>query len=327
MLVGPGRPSALLVGAYAAACLLVPVAPVWSQPAAPSAAEGEPLRVAVACPGLDAEELRVVLAVEIRRVVLPGQGAAPVRVTCEADEASLVLAPPARPGERHIDLSGAPPVARPRLLALALAELLGYVRPKPPPSPEVPAPPPPPPPGSPLAVASPSPPARPAGALLAAVGAARLGGDALTGGGGVKGIWPVGGPRILSLELTYLAGRPRLAAGDVDLSEIGGAFALGVQRPRGGFAFGLSAGARADWVRLAGRPERSDLAGANLSALIFGPLLSANALSPRWGALRVALAVEAGYLARGVAGSAPDGSALAVRGAWAGATLGVGVEP
>jgi hypothetical protein len=118
--------------------------------AAPAGAP--PVRLApVTCPGFPDADVRAALRVELRDRLVAETAPAPpdfalVSVACAGDDADLMIVHQGSgaPVRRRVPLSAAAPAARPRTVALAIAELLrvDLARNEPPP-PTTPAPPPP----------------------------------------------------------------------------------------------------------------------------------------------------------------------------------------
>lgn len=277
-----------------------------------------PIALEVACAGVDAAEVRAVLALELRRPVREGDAPARARVECRGEVALLAVEDGGPPRSRALDLGGTAAVARPRLLALSLAELASAPPPVParaaPPDPVLVAP-------APLAVPGP-PPLR-----LLAVGQAR----AFTAGPATLGLG-LRAAGLLSARLGWQAeaaverGSPAAAPGSVQLDGAGGAAALLGRAAVGRWTLAAGPGVRGGVLRLRGRPaDPGAFAGQSVSAFTGGPALFAALAPPLAGRLAIELAAEAGYLMRPVAGYAGPERVVAVAGGWFGGTLGVGL--
>jgi hypothetical protein len=220
-----------------------------------------------------------------------------------------------RTRSRRISFADVTPDARPRALALAVAELVRSTEVAP--APETP------PPASPVppAVA----PARDAGARGAALADVRAYPSAhtLLWGGRLamaldRGRWRG------ELDLGAAVGSRQVSLGTVDVTLAAAALAVGPRLRAGAFAFDLGAVGELGWARIDGEPGRADVTAGSGSGLIaaFGARAAAEAPTTR--SLRLRLVVEAGGVARRLTGDVNDVEAAGISGAYV--RLGVGLE-
>jgi hypothetical protein len=262
---------------------------------------------------------------EVARIVRAERGdaagpGAEVTVTCAADGARIQVAGPAGvPRTRVLDLSATAPIARARLLALAVVELLA----RPDPEPERPAP------ARPVvaAMAAPRPAAtRPAVRALA-VGYARLWQAGLPSiGGGVRVTGPIAARLRFLAEALADQGVRDAGPGRATIQNLGLGAGLLVPLTVAGVELAAGAGARLAATRLVGSPDDpTAFEGRTITAPSGGPLalLVADVPVGRW---VVHVGVDGGWVALPVEGDTAGVRSAAVTGWWAGAAIGVGLR-
>jgi|SRR6185312_6074433 len=277
------------------------------------AAEAPPIRISVpACPsapfsvGAFLGSLEVELAGHVPPCCLLASSPAPegpglqVALTldpCDATATSVVVRvqDPARAGaaERKVELSDISPEARPRALALAVAELVHSATQTPPPPPTPPAPPP-------IASAAP----RPRQPTLFLSGTLELephpGNNLLLWGLGAsaavaRGRW------MAAVDLQGLNGGSSVAFGDVDTDLLALALTAGPHWSVGRLIIDLGATGRFGWAWMRGHPNVAGPTGGSGSA----PIASAGGrlgifLPTRAGVSHVRALVEGGAMIRGL---------------------------
>jgi hypothetical protein len=285
------------------------------------------------CGDVRGEDVRALIALELAprlRIAGANEAAAALSASlrCDAPEvATITVAAPgdATPLRLDVELSKAAPPARTRLLALSVAELIATRRlqRQEPAVPVAPAPAP--------AAAQDEPaqaapvqdtsahdtPARAQLRLWIGPALARAAAPATTLLGASAGIAHSFGVLALSGELQALFGSAELADANVAVRALSARVALAPQLTLGTFVISAGAGVRAGHVQLAADAQRPQLVGDTFSGLWFGPValaaLDMDVLRP--GSLRIA--VETGYVVRGVAGQdAHAQTLLAMRGLW-----------
>lgn len=289
------------------------------------------------CGNVRGDEVRALIALELKprlRIATADEAAAALSasLSCASPEvATISVAAPgdATPLRLDVDLSKAAPPARTRLLALSVAELIATRRlqrqePAAPPAAPVQ--------DEPAQVTpvreSPSQdePARAGLRLWIGPALARAAAPATTLLGASAGIAQSFGVLSLNAELQALFGSAELTDANVAVQALSARVALAPQLTLGSFVLSAGAGVRAGHVRLAADAQRPQLIGDTFSGLWFGPLALA-ALDvdvARPGSLRIEL--EAGYVARGVAGQDTHAQTLlAMRGLWISALAAVGL--
>jgi hypothetical protein len=215
------------------------------------------------CAGVPAPFVERVVAAELSGEADRGATGAPptptdVRVTCQGG-AVVVTASTAsgKPVVRTIDLEREEPPARPRVLSVAIAELVGAARAKPPPPPPEPPPPPTPPPATEPATPAPTPPPRGGPWSVGAAGIARGFASVTTLGARMTAAYVSRAHLGLRADVDGAMGRARVDLGAVD-ARIASAGAQAIvsarwSRARVGFEGGL--GARVGVASLEGRPD------------------------------------------------------------------------
>lgn len=345
--------------AAAALGLLLAAQPAWAEPRA-----APPVHLQLdGCVEAQAAVRRLFLIESDARLVPAAEaGATAVSARCPEGGGPLELRVDdpltGKSLRRGIDLAAARPRARPRLLALALAELLFAswteleLQPTPalPPTlpPEAPAPAPPPPRPTPAA-ADAADAAREAaravlrrrvpglarsGLRLTARGAGQLfvQGGALLAGAAMQLGGDHGRRLGWSFDAAYLTARTSGSLGTLSTDAINGGLSLLFQHgiDRGALRLGLRAGGglRAGAVRLSGVPASGARAeGASFWAAQVGPtgVLSGSLGLPR--RLVLDLQIEGGYLLTPAYGLIDGAQAVALAGPWLGLQLGIGVTP
>lgn len=239
---------------------------------------------------------------------------------------------------RTIDLSAAPPNARPRLLALALAELLftSWTELEVTPRPAVPPAGPPPPPqarqAARLLVRHRMPPAlRPlAGVRLLGLAACQgfFSGAGVLWGGGLR----VGGDHRYHLgwaaDLLSHHGENGNTLGALSTDTLSIGAVLSLHREFRRLAVRAGAGVRAGATRLGGQPQDpQQAAGGALWGAFAGPLAALSATLALPHRLALELSLEGGYEAYPVGGRVAGKRVIAVEGPFLGLQLGIGMFP
>lgn len=304
--------------------------------------EPEAVRLAVPdCLGVSGQEVVRLAALELaprlRVVERPERSLLEGRVRCDDRGVVIEVHDPGRPSPLRVelDLAAAAPEARPRLLALSLAELLATsrleraalgARPK---ADRGQAPPEPTPDGGHGSTESEAAGARDRSALQLwlAPGISRALAPATLLFGVDAGVEAALGSVALLVDVQGRLGEAAPALADVSAQALSASAAVGPALGSTALRLTLGAGLRAGYVRLAAAPARAELSGDELAGAFFGPLLA--------GVLRVRLpsplalrfAVEAGYVVRPVVGLDANARELAaLRGPWLSAALGLGVS-
>jgi hypothetical protein len=255
------------------------------------------------------------------RLELPAQDepapAATMRASlrCRGEVADLVVHDARGTQELSLSLHDTPLQARPRLLALSIAELVATGRLEP---------------SAPVAPVAPAPIATVARTVRASLwlsfGVLREAKPALWSPllalaagydwGSIAGL----------ADLAFESGESRSERAAVRARVLSLSLVPMLPLLRGRVPLALGVGARAGWAWLDARPHSSDLAGRALSGPYFAPVARAAlglALSERW-SLRLEL--ELGYVVKGLRGLDADGSALLKLADWrSSASLGIGV--
>lgn len=279
-------------------------------------------------------EVRRIASVELRSTTLvePGDdrvGVIQVMATCNGSQIELSLSEvgTTRRLERTLALSDATPNAQPRLLALAIAELVAanqenFAR-RSAPVERVAV-------GVPVIPTSqPSEPAAPLPrAALDAIGVLRLlprSGFSLLGVG-ARGVLSLARPLKLWLESTVEWGKPSRLTGHVNVESLGGAFGLGWSYEMTEASLMPWLGARVGVARLSGEPRPSSAAlGRTQSGPWLGPELGLTAtLFPRAPA-HATLALSTGVALLGVEGNVSRDRDVSVLGPWAACAIGIGI--
>jgi len=298
--------------------------------AAPAVAQ---VRVTEAgCGGLDSEELAVLTGLELHSVRSGRDVTRPlfVALECQGDLLRIrivdpALLPLARIYERQWTASPPHDPGRLRDLALLIAEqFLGLWQQQPgaaqdraPVTPPVIQ-------AAPIAAAAPP---RPAWSLgLYGLAAARdLAHPALSRGIELRG--GVGDRRALVVALGWNRTEAARTRGtvDADLVTAAAGAAAATARTAGGFSLGAHALLFGAFVRMSGTAAAASVAGTSTHGFGGGARLGAG---PRlgWGRMRLALEVEAGYLAPSFVGRVSGESDVSVGGPWVGGALGVEID-
>jgi hypothetical protein len=288
-------------------------------------ADRPPVVVEVTCPDLDAAELRDVLGLETGRAVsappsLSGPHAT-IAVVCADGKAVVRVEEPTSPAPRTrtLGLSDTPTIAQPRLIALALAELL---TPEPAPAPPAAPPPAAPPP----VIAAPAPAVAGTARVVALAAAGGTAGAGLALGGGLR----VGGafgdrPLGWHVDITFQRGRAAVPLGAVVTDSVTLAAPLSLRLNRQRWIGSVGAGAGARLVRLSGRPEDDAMTARGVvTAVTGGPQLHAGVQRRLGARTTVELSLDAGYLLRPIVGYAGAARAVSMAGPWAAGAVGVG---
>lgn len=277
-----------------------------------------PAVVVTGCEDIDVDNLRQLLAIELRTLGAAHTFVGEVRIRCEGDLVEVEAQH--SPGETlrtQLTLRGAERGSITRLLALRISELVA------PPSvsvaPASPAPPP-------VAqVQSPVAPANPPQSALTAMATLRRVGDPGTWLSGLA----LGGERAPFTHLTirgdlgFALGRTSTTVADLAWREISLAVSvLGTAR-LGPLELGAGPGFRGAWAWLAASDVSEGKQGRHLSAPWAGPFAAGRVALPARSAWQVALDLEAGLVLVPVQGLIDGKDALlTIDGPWLGAQLG-----
>jgi hypothetical protein len=270
------------------------------------------------------EALRVELAGQGPRCCLTGADAATadaellVALTvepCDPNAGSIAVSvsdprhPP--PVERHVSLADLPAAARPRALALAVAELLRAADQPPPPEPPPPPPPPPPAPESPRLSAG-------ADALVRAYpmrGTVLLGAQLSLGMAGAR--WHT------ALALDGALGQPEVDFGAVRVRMLGGMATAGPRFAVGRAAIDVGAAVSGGWAWVRGEPSVAGVtagAGDGFVAAV-GARVAVQVPASYW--LRFHAAGEAGGVVRRLDADVNGAAAAGIAGAYVSVAVGV----
>lgn len=292
------------------------------------------------CAGVAAESVRAIVAIEVapRPVLAPGSaGVATTRGTleCAGATARIVVEEEQRPEPLRLEIALAElaPAARPRLLALAIAELIATSRlgtPQPTaaevasrrPAAEVPEP------VEPVEAEAPLGPAVPPSLQLwLALAAVREADPPVLAPAVALGAVQSWDQLAITFDLRYERGR-RTEPG-VRLGYDAVSLAVGPAWRVHGRSYQLLLGAalRLGYASLSGSPRSDAVDGDSVAGLWLGPCAQGVLqfqLSERWG---VRVGAEVGYVARGVRGVGVMGEPLLeLEGVWAAGVLGVSFE-
>jgi hypothetical protein len=297
------------------------------------------------CPIVPAPEVHNIVAVELRRAVLPlddgpAAGSAPpattiVRVTCTDLRAAIHVQDQltGKTVERVVDLGTAAPVARPHLLALSIVELLAasWVELQSNPRPAQP------PPADPVALATPearaaaleivatrSPPRRAPRLVVGPIVQSSTAGTLSWGGAATLGA-RLGDRLGWLVDVALQHGEQTFALGRVSADSASALAALTAVAARGALALQAGLGARAGRAWLSGMPASPAVGGA-LRGMWWGPAAVAGASMTFARRLVIELALEAGFVALPVVAEVQGSTeSVAIDGVWIRGGLGVGI--
>jgi hypothetical protein len=302
--------------------------PCSSASAQPSHADGAAVQLSIAdCDGIPGTEIASLIALELRprqRIVAESEsaGALHASLRCVAEHATITVDDARRPRPLTLDLElgDTKPEARPRFVALAVAELIATSglepdevrKPRPQPEPVV------------ATHESRSEARGHRTSLSLAVGAVRAFEPALFAPAFSLGIAHRFAPFSLGLEVEYERGQmstpdARVTAHNLALALLP-AWHAEIER----LDLALGIGLRAGHTWLTATPRKPNLVGRDLSGYFVAPIASARLSLPatRW--LAPGITLEAGYLVKPVRGFDADRAPLiALRGLWLCALLGV----
>jgi hypothetical protein len=307
----------------------------------PARAQHPLVRLDVECPEARPEEIRRIVRVELRALLVdepPGPDLPRVRIVCKGDLAALTVDDPltAKSLRRVVSLTGAAPAVIPRLLGLAVAELVAasWIELALNPTPALP-------PAEPPASVG----AREAGRAAAR---ARFGSDAtswspwslravgafgLTGftsgpvlmGGGIRLGKDLPAHLALSLDLMFVHGSESVYLGRVAIDVITAAPALLARVRLGPVDLHGGLGFRVGGARLTGSPtDPATVRAGSLVAAIYGPMLTVGTSVKLWRFLLLEVAGEAGWVIRTIGGLVAHQREVSLGGAFLGFQLGLG---
>ncbi len=282
-----------------------------------------------------------------------------VGITCGPSEIRLELASPDGDDStrlaRTLPLADVASSARPRLLALAIAELVvagqeelrGPPAPAAPspaaPSPAAPSPAAPSPAATPAAGASPAPrpaahspvpvtarpPDRPRRMALHAIGGVRAfpGSSLYLFGGGVRAHLRIHSSWTLALDLSAEAGAVSRAIGKVAVRDVAGAAGVGYSLHVANAVLMPWAGIRGGWAHLSGEgaPQIAGVSGTAQSGPWAGPELGVTALLYPDAPVHALVSLSAGAALLGVRGQVSGEESVTLLGPWAGVVIGIGL--
>jgi hypothetical protein len=280
-------------------------------------------------------EVRRIVGVELRAAAIDAADArdAVTRVvaTCHGSEVDLSLddAITAKRLERTVALAEAAPTARPRLVALAVAELVvaswqeiqrgSEVTGKAVPPGEPP----------PKAHVTEGARAGQASAMAEVIGVVRAfpGSGLWLLGAGARGFLTLSRPFTLTLDLTVEWGRTSRTTGQVAAQAIGGALGVGWAAERESVFIMPWVGVRAGVARLTGEPspDSTATAGEKQSGPCLGPELGVAATFFPHATVHATVALSAGAMLLGVRGEVVGDTNVNALGPWAGMVIGVGL--
>jgi hypothetical protein len=280
------------------------------------------------CAGVPAPFVERVVSAELSGDTRADARAVDVRVTCRDGlvviEAATGGTGAAEPTSRTIDLEHEDAAARPRVLSVAIAELVSAIRARPAPAPPEPPPAPPPPPEP--SAPEPAPPPRARPWTIAIAGVTR-GFSSLVGfGGGISASHLTRAHLGVRADVDLTDATAHVALGDVDARLASFAAQGVVGAAWGSLAIDGGAGARVGVATLTGHPGAAAVGHAVTGAWA-GPLAS---LRARWSfvpAWSIAATAEGGWIARATTGLVADGPSVSIEDAWWSASLGVAWSP
>jgi hypothetical protein len=290
---------------------------------APAHAREPPVWLEIDCADVNAAEVRRIAAIELHaELAASPEGVTRVRMACADGKLELHVDDPVtgKTVERAIALDQVAPAARDRLIALAIAELVGAswgelaLHPQPVVEP----------------MGARAPPAVRAAVLetvrhplrIEAVGQVRAlpNGPDLMLGGGVR-IGERRGNWAWSIDVIADHGETATPLGDVTVDAISAGASLLWTR----HAFALGAGLRGGPGWLAGTPSMRSVAGGTVAGAWGGPFASAGAQLEIRRVLAVELTGEGGWSLMSITGRVAGASDVALDGPWLGVQLGVGL--
>jgi hypothetical protein len=273
------------------------------------------------CEGIPGTEIAKLVALELapRHTTLSArpQGA-PTRasVRCMAAHATITVEDPRRPSPLVLELALTETAseARPRFLALAVAELIATSRLEYVDALAVRQPPSPPPPAPPAEPSSP-PPSSDRFAIFLEAGATRAFEPALFAPAIAAGLARGFAPFALIGDVVYERGQTRTLDAAVTAQSLSLSLAPAWQISARRLTLSLALGLRGGYAWLAGTPRRPGLVGRELSGIFLAPISDASlqlGLTHHWAAR---LALELGYVIKPVRGlDADQGTLLELRG-------------
>jgi hypothetical protein len=297
------------------------------------------------CPELDAAEVRRIAAIELAATVAEAGGSSPERavtevlVDCDKASSRIVVRDPltSKTVERTLSLQSVEARARPRILAIAIAELVNASWAELATNPELEAPPK----GAEGAQERDAvrqklqTRMRPVSLSIGIGGTARVFASGapvvpVAFGGVLRGtVAPWGSVRgaLVSLDATLETASAAVPLGTAGVLLASGAASLA-------YTFGepvrfeLGAGARVGWANLEGvsAPDTSTL-GGNVDGPWGGPMLVAAGSVGFARSVRLRLGVESGYAVASVHGAVNGAAVIEVAGVWIMGALGIGFEP
>jgi hypothetical protein len=307
----------------------------------PARAQHPLVRLDVACPEARPEEMRRIVRVELRALMVDepsGPDLTRVHVVCKGGLAALTVDDPltGKSLRRVVSLEGAAPAVLPRLLGLAVAELVAasWIELALNPTPALP-------PAEPPASAG----AREAGsaavrARLAAGpatwspwGLRAAGAFVLTGftsgpvlvGGGLRLGKDLPKHLALSLDVMFVHGSELVSLGRVAIDLITAAPALLARLQLGPVDLRGGLGFRVGGVRLTGSPaDPATARGGSLATAFYGPILTVGTSVRLWRLLLLEVAGEAGWMIRPVGGLVSHQREVSLQGVFLGLQLGLG---
>jgi hypothetical protein len=266
------------------------------------------------------------LAPRMQMIDASAEPALTAAVQCEESTAVLTVEDPARatPLRVELDLAAAASLARPRLLALTLAELITTSQLE-----------------QPVPAAEPAPVAQPEAAqaepdddglaraapplqLWVSPSLSIAGAPVLPLLGGEVGLSYALGPVLLALEGQARFAQNDRAASDISLRALSAGFAVMPLLIDRGAQLALGAGARVGHVSVTATSHDPRTTGDSLSGIWLGPMAAASLHLPFVDAVALRFALEAGYFARPTIGRDQLGAErFALRGPWL--SLGAGI--
>jgi hypothetical protein len=291
------------------------------------AAAPDPFELAISgCDAsVDATRLRAQLVIELR--ALPAElTTSPPRITlaCEGPRLALVVGPlvSGAVARSEVDLASVPEATRPRVLALAITELMEPRDAAPSPAPPATIEPP----AVIMTTGAPPPPA-PRVRLYAETSLRRIATPATwLGGLGVGGDVALRSWLALAVELTVEGGSTSTTAASVSWRQGGLTAGIAVTGARGRWAWGLEPAFGVALLGLSAAAAAPTARGDSFTGVWAGPELAARARCGLGRAGFLQLQARGGYLTRTVVGFGDDGGRLVdVSGPWASLGLGGGV--
>ena len=287
------------------------------------------------CPGVSRDDVVAVLRVELPAQLVeqpPPEGAYAVAIDCSGPSVVLGIAAPGRaPRDYRTNLAGAPPSLRPRIVALAIAEIVRDLDREPPPAPPEPPPAPvvdrrPPPSSAEIESLSPKTPKLAGPVFLGALGEVatfRFDGRWLAGGGlrfeYARGLLCAG------IDALLLSADEHVPLGTAQVLLTYASPYVGFAESAGPFQVRLGAGYGAGAARLSGHAADPHSGSATVTGAWMAPYGFGQLVLPMGSSLRLDARVLAGWVVAPVVGEIDGGGDVNLAGFWTSVQIGLTV--